>query len=236
MASSSSTSFHAYGDSGLLVECEGGDAEGRWRLAQHLGRELRDRAPTGMVDLVASFASVFISFDPLVVRQEDIEKHVLAAATTSSPVPESRTFHLPVVYGGQHGPDLSQVADLLELSSDALIELHTGQPWVVRLVGSPAGAPLMDGPPMPRSVPRLTSPRSRLPAGSLGISGSQSIIYNAPSPGGWQLIGRTPLRLFDIATPPHVAYRPGDLIQFVPISTGKWDRWSERSLATEEAT
>jgi KipI family sensor histidine kinase inhibitor len=230
MAAGSSMQFHAYGDSGLLVECDAAEQEDRWLLAQHLGRELRALAPPGVVDLVASFASVFVTYDPLVTTRHDVEQHVRRAETAPVSAPKPQTFRIPVVYGGQHGPELAQVADLLDLSEDEVVDLHSSHPWVVRLVGSPAGAPLMDGPALPRSIPRLSSPRTRVPAGSLGLSGSQSIVYNSPSPGGWQLVGRTPMRLFDVTVPPHVAYCPGDVIRFVPIRADEWDRWAGSSL------
>jgi allophanate hydrolase subunit 1 len=84
---------------------------------------------------------------------------------------------------------------------------------------------MLDGPRLARSIPRLASPRARLGAGSVGVSGFQSIIYNAPSPGGWRIIGRTPAVLFDLDRPPHVAYRPGDRLRFVPIASDDWESW-----------
>jgi KipI family sensor histidine kinase inhibitor len=226
--------LHAYGDSGLLVECEAADPEDRWRLAQHLGRTLRTRAPQGVIDLVASFSTVFVTFDPLITTRQEVEGEVLDASAAPPATFEARIWRVPVVYGGEHGPDLAQVARILELSEAEVVELHSSTPWIVRLVGSPAGAPLMDGPALPRVVPRLSNPRTRVPAGAVGLSGGQSIVYNAASPGGWQLIGRTPLRLFDVTTPPHVAYAPGDALEFVPIPGEGWDEWSTRSLLNEE--
>jgi len=218
-----------YGDAGLLVEFGGDDREARWRSARDLGARLRSEPPLGVVDAVASFTSVFIGFDPLVTDAAAVAL-ALRSDDVAGEAPESRIFTLPVLYGGDAGPDLDQVADELGLSADELIALHTAEPWTVRLVGSPAGAPLMEGPPLPASLARLANPRTRVQPGSVGLSGMQSIIYNAPSPGGWKLIGRTPLRLFDVTTPPHVRYRPGDRMQFTPIGPADWDSWAAHTL------
>ena len=95
----------------------------------------------------------------------------------------------------------------------------------MRFVASPIGAPLMDGSQLPVSVPRLATPRAKVQPGSVALSGRQCVIYNAPSPGGWQIIGRTPAVMFDLATPPHVVYRAGDQLRCVPIEAADWDAW-----------
>lgn len=220
-----------YGDAGLLVEFEG-DRESRWRAARDLGALLRESPPVGVVDVVASFDSVFVSFDPLTVDAATLAD-ALRLLRAAEGVAESRTFGLPVVYGGAEGPDLALVAHDLGIPPAEVIALHTSDTWTVRFVGSPAGAPLMEGPPLPGSVARMATPRTRVPPGSVGLSGMQSIVYNAPSPGGWKLIGRTPVRLFDVSTPPHVAYRPGDRIRFVPIDAADWDSWAGRALTAD---
>ena len=211
--------YRQFGDAGLLVDVEDPDPERRWAAAQALGNHLRQHPPVGFVDVVASFTSVFVTFDPLRTDHSTIEVAVRQSSGARVQQPVPRQFTLPVVYGGSHGPDLEDAADLVGMSTDELIALHTSEPWVVRFVGSPAGAPLMDGPRLPASVPRLDVPRARVAPGSIGMSSLQSIIYNAPSPGGWRLIGRTPLRLFELASPPHVAYTAGDLTH-VPADSG----------------
>lgn len=208
---------HEYGDAGLLVDVHDDDPEARWAATRDLGRSLREGGVPGVVDVVASFVNVFVQLDPLVTDHDAIRAVVDDLVTRPGEVPEPRTFDVPVVYGGEHGPDLGTVAAALDLAPGEVVELHSSQPWTVRFVGSPLGAPLMDGPSIPASVPRLATPRVRMEPGSVGMSGTQSIIYNAASPGGWQIVGRTPLVLFDVTTPPHVPYRAGDLLRFVPI-------------------
>ncbi len=228
-------SCREYGDAGLLVEVLEEDPGRRWTHTQALGAQLRRQQPEGLVDVVAAFDSVFVTFDPLRTDRATIEATVVELAGHKVDPRPPRRFELPVVYGGSHGPDLEDTADRLGLTPDALVRLHTSQDWVVRVVASPVGAPLMDGPRLPDSVPRLEVPRPRVPPGSLGLSGAQSIVYNAASPGGWRLIGRTPLTLFDLDRPPHVPYAPGDRIRFVPVPAEDWDRLIGHPLRPAEA-
>ncbi|MFT4009492.1 MAG: allophanate hydrolase subunit 1 [Nocardioidaceae bacterium] len=227
------TTVRAYGDAGLLVEFDGGDRDQRWGAARDLGAALRSAPPPGVLDVVASFASVFVSFDPLAVESGALARAIESMPTADQGQTEPRLFTIPVAYGGDFGPDLEQVAEALGFPPARLVDLHTRRPWFVRLVGSPAGAPLTEGPRLPANVPRLATPRTRVEPGSVGLSGAQCIVYNAPSPGGWQLIGRTPLKLFDLTSPPHVGYRPGDRIRFTAIDHTRWDELYGRPLVGE---
>lgn len=222
-----------YGDAGLLVDFGDADPGRRWERAQSLGDALRRAAPLGLVDVVASFQSVFVSFDPLVTDRAAMEEIVQEVAAHPPAPRPSRLFVVPVVYGGDHGPDLEETADLLGLSPGRLVERHSAQVWVVRFVGSPAGAPLMDGPRLPASVPRRAVPRPVVPPGSVGVSGFQSIVYNAASPGGWQLIGRSPAVLFDLGRTPPVEYAAGDRVRFLPVGPDDWGRWAGRGVRPE---
>ena len=222
---------HDYGDAALLLEMVGGDREERWGRCQALGQSLRRTPPRGLVDVVASIEHVFVAFDPLLTEPGALREALAVLLSGGAPAaPTSRQFTIPVVYGGEHGPDLDHLADLLGLEPEELVARHERGPWTLRFVGSPAGAPMLDGPEhrpvFEQSVPRVASPRARLAAGSVGLSGSQCIVYNAPSPGGWQIIGRTPALLFDLDTPPHVPYRAGDLVRFRGVDAADWDRWT----------
>lgn len=229
-----------YGDSAVLADVESDDYELRWSVTQAIGQALRTTPPPGFVDIVASYQTAFVSFDPLVTDHQEITAAIERVVDHPPPRPDPRRFTVPVAYGGAAGPDLESTAALLDLTPSEVVELHTSHDWVVRFVGSPLGAPMMDGPRMPLSVPRLAEPRARLEPGSVGLSGFQSIIYNAASPGGWRLIGRTPALLFDLGHPPHVAYRPGDRIRFRALQHSNWDRWrrplDEPSIVTSEAS
>jgi KipI family sensor histidine kinase inhibitor len=131
-----------------------------------------------------------------------------------------------VLYGEVYGPHLNQVAEVCGISPQEVIEIHSTQDWIIRFIGSPVGAPMMDGPKLPVSVPRLQTPVARMDPGSVAVSGLQSIIYNAPSPGGWQVIGRTPVKLFDLEASPNMPFLAGDRIRFVPIALSQWESWN----------
>jgi KipI family sensor histidine kinase inhibitor len=199
----------------------------RWSTTQALGESLRRNPPPGLVDVVASYQNVFVSFDPLVTDHAAVRTAIEALISGERRRTPSRRFVVPVVYGGEFGPDLALVATLLGMSPEEVVDRHLSADWVVRFVGSPVGAPMMDGPRMPRSIPRLDRPRAQVETGSVAVSGFQSMVYNAPSPGGWQLIGRTPMSLFDLAHPPHVPYRAGDTVRFTRIGPDQWERWRQ---------
>jgi KipI family sensor histidine kinase inhibitor len=206
---------HDYGDAALLVDVTGNDAEQNWSRARSLGAALRDHP--SVTDVVATYHHVFVAFDPLTADGIEIRMAITELAKLAVAEHSPRRLIVPVVYGGAFGPDLDDVAVFLGVDVQDVVDLHSGTDWVIRFVGSPVGAPFLDGPRMPASVPRLADPRTRVETGSVALSGFQSMIYNAPSPGGWQVIGRTSLRPFVIDRNPHLPYRPGDVIRFRPI-------------------
>jgi KipI family sensor histidine kinase inhibitor len=222
-ASTVQVEWHEYGDAGLLLDFAAEDSEARWTAAQTLGAALREVRPPGFTDVVASFRTVFVSFDPLVTDHAALRSAVTDLLGREPEPRVVRRFAIPVVYGGAAGPDLEDLARELRTDAESVVRLHLTGDWVVRLVASPVGAPLMDGPRLSASIPRRTEPRAQVPPGSVGLSGFQSIIYPAASPGGWRLIGRTPATLFDLDHPPHVPYRPGDVVRFRRIEMAEWD-------------
>ncbi len=223
-----------YGDAGILVDILADDSAQRWVTAHSLGAALRCRPPIGFVDVVASFENVFVSFDPLATDHTAVRAAIVAAIEDPPTPQEPRRFIVPVVYGGDYGPDLESVATAMGLRPDGVVHLHLAGQWVVRFVGSPVGAPMMDGPRLPCGVPRLPVPRVRVEPGSVAISGFQSMIYNAPSPGGWRIIGRSPALLFDLKRSPSVIYQPGDTFSFRHIDPEDWNEW-RRPLEISES-
>ncbi len=221
------TVIREYGDAGLLVEPEG-DHDQAWATAQGLVASLADDLPDGVVDVVASFRHAFVVFDPVRTDHAAVEAALRSRLDRSPPDRTPRSFSVPVLYGGDAGPDLADVAGELGLTTDELVALHSGGPWVLRFVGSPVAALFVDVPALPGEVPRMRSPRTRIPPGSVAVSGRQSMIYPVPSPGGWRLLGRTPATLFDLADPDLVPYRPGDRVRFVPIGADAWDEHAGR--------
>jgi KipI family sensor histidine kinase inhibitor len=221
----------AYGDAGVLAGVLGEDYESRWRTTQALATAVRAARPRWLVDLVATYDQLFVAFDPglcdhaaveaLISRlNDDLENPTQGACGMS----DARTFEVPVLFGGAAGPDLEAVAAELDLSPVALVVRLTSASWRVRFVASPVGTPFTDTPTWNVSVPRMQQPRVAVPGGSIALSGSQSIIYPVTSPGGWRLVGRTPLRIIDLARGAEglVPYRAGDLLKYLPIDAARF--------------
>ncbi|NIG15393.1 hypothetical protein C1N60_14095 [Pantoea sp. SGAir0184] len=133
---------------------------------------------------------------------------------------EPRQVEIPVVYGGAGGPDLVEVARAADLTSQQVVELHSSADYVVYFIGFQPGFPYLGGLDERLHTPRRAEPRLVVPGGSVGIGGSQTGIYPLAAPGGWQLIGHTPLSLFDPQQQPPTLLRPGDSVRFVPQREG----------------
>jgi len=184
-----------------------------------LARTLRQLAHPAVVEVTPGFHAVLIEFDPVRIRLEQLEEMVRHAANeTGAPGPQSaRTVEIPVCYGGEMGPDLVTVADHTGLPVEQVVKRHAGELYRVYALGFSPGFPYLGGLDPALHAPRLAEPRVKVPGGSVGIGGEQTGIYPAPSPGGWQLIGRTPLRLFDAHRPEPALLQPGDMVRFMPI-------------------
>lgn len=175
--------------------------------------------PPGVLNLHPAFASVLIDFDPRRHRHSDLEALVrerLSAQPAETAV-ESRLVEIPVCYGGADGPDLEEVARHTGLDPELVIQRHSAAEYRVYFLGFSPGFPYLGGMPAELATPRLPSPRKRVPAGSIAIGGLQTGVYPMESPGGWRLIGRTSLRLFDAAAEPPALLCLGDRVRFVPV-------------------
>lgn len=172
----------------------------------------------GILNIHPAYASVLIDFDPRIRAHSEVEKFVrdrMESAIHSAP-PPARTIEIPVCYGGESGPDLADVAKHTGLAPERVVELHAAADYLVYFVGFSTCFPYLGGLPPELATPRLPAPRKHVPVGSVAIGGSQAGIYPLASPGGWRLIGRTSLRLFDPHGSPPPLLRMGDHVRFVP--------------------
>jgi KipI family sensor histidine kinase inhibitor len=228
----------ACGPAALRVSGISGDPEQDWRVVHHLARRLAERAEPGFVGCIPTYESVLVEFDPGAVTMDGMIERVddaLGAIDPAAPFStEPRTFHVPVLYGGEGGPDLQDVAALTGLAAEEVIRLHQEPEYTVRCLGSPGGSPMLDGPAFPVPIPRLSSPRAKVPAGVVSVAGRQATIAPAPAPGGWCVIGRTPLTLLDLGREPLVPYAPGDRIRFHRIDEAEYARLEGRLLTAGE--
>jgi KipI family sensor histidine kinase inhibitor len=185
---------------------------------------LRKGGVRGILNLHPAYTSVLVDFDPRLLTHPMVEALVRQqwAAHRDEAAPEPRVIEVPVHYGGEFGPDLADVARHTGLSVDRVIQLHAAADYLVYFVGFSTFFPYLGGLPPELATPRLGAPRKHVPLGSVAIGGAQAGIYPLASPGGWRLIGRTPLPLFDLTREPPPLLRMGDHVRFVPtrIPTG----------------
>ncbi|HEY1389060.1 MAG TPA: 5-oxoprolinase subunit PxpB [Ktedonobacterales bacterium] len=175
--------------------------------------------PPGLLDVVPAYASVLVHFNPLLIESSDAVTmlHGLLNRRGEDPLPNGRIVNIPVHYGGDDGPDLDNVATLLGLTPEELIDLHTSATYRVAFLGFLAGFPYLTGLPRALAVPRLSTPRRRVPSGSVAIADRQAGIYPTDSPGGWRILGRTSTPLFDPARRPPSLFHPGDRVRFYSV-------------------
>lgn len=179
----------------------------------------------GVRAVVPAYASLLVEFDPLLATRADVERAIraaLAGAPAQDTVAAGRPRVIPVVYGGTHGPDLGAAAAASRLTPAQVVALHSEADLVVYMLGFAPGHPYLGDLPPQLALPRLTTPRERVPAGSVGIAGHQSVIYSHATPGGWHLLGRTPVTLFDARRDPPAYLRPGDRVRFRPIQEAEY--------------
>lgn len=176
-----------------------------------------EKLPRGILNLHPAYSSVLIDFDPRRSTHAEVEEMVRArmAQAEGAPLDPSRQVEIPVRYGGEYGPDLEEVARHTGLSPAEVIRLHAGADYLVYFLGFSPGFPYLGGLPMELATPRLPEPRKKVPAGSVAIGGSQTGVYPMETPGGWRIIGRTTLRLFDADANPPALLRAGDRVRFV---------------------
>jgi inhibitor of KinA len=217
----------AAGDSALLVQFEERiDAGINARVVELAARLEAGRLP-GVRDVVPTYRSLAVYFDPLATDPEELVRAIERRASDLGPVParDAQPLAVPVCYGGECGPDLAEVAGESGLAESDVAEIHAAVVYRVFVLGFAPGFPYM-GLVDPRiAVTRRRSPRLRVPAGSVGIAARQTGIYPIDTPGGWRLIGRTPLRIFDAGRAEPFLLKAGDAVRFVPVTRDEYERW-----------
>jgi KipI family sensor histidine kinase inhibitor len=210
----------AQGEAGVVVELgDRVDPAVNARVHQ-LARAVRDRLGADGLEVVPSYRSLLVIHDPLRTPREGLVERVRALAEEFAEVPApgpQRVVRIPTLYGGEHGPDLEEVARLSGLSTAEVVRLHSAPTYLVHFLGFTPGFPYLGGMDPRLATPRLESPRARVAAGSVGIGGTQTGVYPVESPGGWRIVGRTPLRLFDLRREAPFLLAPGDGLRFVPV-------------------
>ncbi len=191
------------------------------------------KALPGVVETVPSYRSLLVYYDPSVVGYDALcaQLAALAEQATTTAMPPAREVEVPCCYEGELGTDLEAAAARLGLSVDDLVRLHAGAEYLVYFIGFTPGLPYMTGAPARLTIPRLDTPRVKVPAGSVAIGGTQCCIYSVESPGGFWLLGRTPVRLYDPDAAEPILLRPGDRVRFHQIDRREFDDVAARVAA-----
>ena len=210
------------GDSVTIVEFEERIDERINAQAIALANRVERAQIAGVRDIVPTYRSVAVYFDPLRIDYAALQEalsgagqHLVSEGATDRAV--GAPVRIPVRYGGEHGPDLGEVAAFAGLSEAEVVAKHVAVSYRVFMMGFVPGFPYMGTVDATIAAPRRTTPRVRVPAGSVGIAGSQTGIYPTETPGGWQLIGRTDVPLFDLSRPAPFLLKAGDTVQFYPV-------------------
>lgn len=207
------------GESALLVTLGTGISQAVNGRVLGLASRLRLLEIDGVLEIIPAYASVLVTFDDAQIDEHVLTEQIEGAFITqyAEQAAPTRRHIIPAVYGGEYGPDLESVAELKGLSSVEVVKRHSQASYRVYFLGFMPGFPYLGGLDPSIAAPRLPSPRVRVPAGSVGIAGDQTGIYPLASPGGWRLIGRTNVALWDAGREPPALLTPGDEVQFVPI-------------------
>lgn len=216
-----------FGEAALLVEF-GDQPRLDLNARVHALAALVERSPHVRA-VVPGYVSLLVEFDPLTVEAHAIERliHAHLGQQSAAAVALGRTRTIPTVYGGEAGPDLEEVAARAGMTPDEVIQAHTAAEQTVYMLGFAPGFPYLGDLPERLALPRRATPRERVPVGSVAIAGRQTGIYSRETPGGWHLLGRTPVPLFDEQRAPPAYLAPGDHVRFVAVSAADWERYQE---------
>ena len=219
--------FRTMGDRSLLVELGDEISPSVNQRVQELFAAMDMHRIDGVSELVPSYRSLLVIFDPLNISLADLKRTIRDTDQNldQAELPEPRTIDIPIVYGGEQGPDLESVAQYHHITPQAVIDFHTRPTYRVYMIGFTPGYPYLGEVPDAISTPRRKTPRILVPKGSVGIAKQQTGIYSVDSPGGWQIIGWTPVNLFDPKAQPPSLLMMGDRVRFEAISAQEASQW-----------
>jgi inhibitor of KinA len=219
--------FCAASDQSLLVYLGNEIGQAAHENVLRLLRSMEAASPVWLRNLQPAYCSLLLSFDPAKIAHDQVEAFVRSLPQSSkqiSPV-SSRTVEIPVCYGGEFGPDLEESSALLSLSPQRIIELHLATTYCAYFLGFAPGFAYLGNLPSQLELPRLSTPRKKVPSGAVAIAGKQTAVYPFVTPGGWRLIGQTPLTMFRTDRDPMGFIAIGDHVRFRAISREEFLRW-----------
>ncbi|MDP4163154.1 MAG: 5-oxoprolinase subunit PxpB [Bacillota bacterium] len=223
--------FYPLAENAVVIQLGMEISGNTFERVQQIAYQLEKQKFDGFIEIVPSFTTVTVYYSPVFFEKKGAKfpyenvchqlKEILATVE-SIWIAEERIVEIPVCYGGEFGPDLDAVCEITEMNQENVIELHCGGEYVVYAIGFAPGFPYIGGMNEKLACPRKSSPRRLVPAGSVGIAGKQTGIYSLDTPGGWQIIGRTPVKLFLPHEKNPSLLKAGNRIRFVPISQDEY--------------
>ena len=219
--------YQPMGDRSLLVELGNEIHMAVHERVRRLFLAVKQASLNTLLDAVPGYCSLLLVFDPLTTTSDQIRKTIddLFHGLDEFELPEPANIEIPVVYGGEYGPDLEWVAAYHKTTPEDIILQHTQNGYRVYMIGFIPGFPYMGELPETLETPRKKTPRTAVPQGSVGLAQRQTGIYPSRSPGGWQIIGRTPLNLFDPLKNPPSLLEMGDRVRFFKITEEEMNHW-----------
>lgn len=217
------------GDRGLLLEFGDEISAEIHEKVRRMTLAIQAESIEGLIETVPTYRSLLVLYNPLILPVDELEKRLirLEEELKQTSFPDPKLTKIPVLYGGAYGPDLEGVARHLQISPEEVVRLHCSKPYFIYMIGFMPGFPYMGELPDTLITPRLKTPRLSVPAGSVAIAQKQTGIYPMESPGGWQIIGQTPIKLFDPEKDPPALLQMGDLVQFFPIREKEFEEGPE---------
>jgi KipI family sensor histidine kinase inhibitor len=217
------------GDRSLLVELGDEISPSVNQCVQELFTVMDLHPIEGVRELVPSYRSLLVIYDPLSISPADLQRTISDTyqKLDQAELPDPRTLEIPVVYGGEQGPDLESVAHFHHITPQAVVDFHTRPVYRVYMIGFTPGYPYLGEVPDTIATPRRETPRIHVPRGSVGIAQKQTGIYSVDSPGGWQIIGWTPVKLFDPQGQPPSLLMMGDRVRFQAITAEEASQWPQ---------
>ena len=220
------------GDTALVVEFGDGIDRAVSTRVLALAQRLDEARLDGIVETVPTFRSLMVCFDPLMISAAALAERIgdLMPPVEAAAAP-GRVWRLPACYDARLAPDLDHIADRAGLSPRAVVERHSATAFHVYMLGFLPGQAYMGDVPAELALPRLPTPRPRIPAGSLAITATMTCIFPLETPCGWHIIGRSPVPLWQSAPQPRALLRPGDQVTFAPVSLREYERLAAQAAS-----
>ena len=221
--------FKPMGDRGILIEFEQIISEDTSAKIRKLTTNIENSKNPAIIELIPAYASVCVIYNPCIANYDALKEFLSSFLIKSSDndITSATVFEIPVLYNHETGPDLSFVSEHCGLCVDEIVSIHTSREYLIYMLGFAPGFPYLGGMDERIAAPRLKVPRKKITPGSVGIAGSQTGMYPIESPGGWQLIGQTPVKLYNPQRTPAVYYNAGDYIKYRAIDASEFEHIQE---------